>query len=72
MVVEENIDERLVKHYSDKGLMIKKDGTNEVYEEAVDLISKGYTYSETDYKIDEPDQMEEDMLVEEILNLIKK
>ena len=40
-----------VKTYSDKGLYIKKVGTNEEYTEAVDLPTKNYTYKETDKEI---------------------
>ena len=40
-----------IKTYSDKGLYIKKVGTNEEYTEAVDLPTKNYTYKETDKEI---------------------
>jgi hypothetical protein len=38
--------------YSDNGFMIKKVGTDEVYDEAVDIESAPYTYVETDEKIE--------------------
>lgn len=38
--------------YSDNGFMIKKVGTDEVYEEAVDVEGAPYTYVETDEKIE--------------------
>jgi hypothetical protein len=44
---------RLIRTYSDKNLYIQKVGTNEVYSEAIDLESKGYTYEETDKEIEE-------------------
>ena len=37
----------LVRTYSDKGETIRKVGTNEVYDEAVDIESAGFTYEET-------------------------
>ncbi len=36
--------------YSDKGFLIKKLGTNEIYEEAIDVESAGFVYIETDKK----------------------
>lgn len=51
--------ENLVKTYSDKNEYIKKVGTNEVYTEAIDLESKGYTYEETGEKI--PEEIPEEL-----------
>ena len=42
----------LYKTYSDKGLMIQKVGTNEVYDIAIDVESAPYTYVETDTPIE--------------------
>lgn len=41
----------LVRTYSDKGVYIQKDGTDEVYPEAIDVENAGYTYSETETPI---------------------
>lgn len=41
----------LIRHYSDAGLMIRKEDTGEVYEDAVDLTPCLYTYEETDTRI---------------------
>lgn len=51
-----------IRHYSDADQMIRKDGTDELYSEAIDLPDRGYTYSETDIPIEEadPDGREED------------
>ena len=35
------------RHYSDSGVLIRKVGTEEVYEEALDDIPCPYTYEET-------------------------
>jgi hypothetical protein len=40
------------KTFSDKNLKIKKSGTNEVYDEAVDLLTAQWQYEETDEKIE--------------------
>lgn len=43
---------KLYKTYSNEGYMIQKVGTNEVYEEAIDVESAPYQYRETDQKIE--------------------
>jgi hypothetical protein len=40
--------ENLVRTYSDKGLMIRKVGTDEVYDEAIDLEWQPFVYEETE------------------------
>lgn len=68
MIKTENITvngREFVRTYSDAGLMIRKDGTDEVYAEAIDPVGSGRTYTETD----EPVQ-EEDLTAEEALSII--
>lgn len=43
---------KLYRTYSDKNMMIQKDGTDEIYSEAIDVENSGYTYSETDIPIE--------------------
>ena len=65
MVVEQYpyIDEsgkeypNLIRHYSDKQLMIQKVGTEEIYSDAVDLYPTKNEYIETDIPI-EPNEDE--------------
>ena len=38
----------LYRTYSDKGLQLRKVGTDEVYDEAIDVEDAPYTYEETD------------------------
>lgn len=38
----------LVRTYSDKGLKIRKVGTDEVYDEAIDVEGKPFVYEETE------------------------
>ena len=52
----------LYRTYSDEGYMIRKKGTDEIYEEAVD--SQDFEYEETDIKIGEEE------IIEEIFNEI--
>lgn len=42
----------LFRTFSDIGVMIKKVGTNEIYDEAVDVEDATFTYEETDMPID--------------------
>ena len=53
----------LYKTYSDKGVYIKKQGTDEKYDEAIDIENTNYTYEETEEIIDygtKPDVEEDD------------
>ena len=43
----------LYRTYSDSSLMIKKVGTEEVYDEAVDIDGAPYTYIETSVPIED-------------------
>lgn len=43
---------KLYKTYSDKGVYIKKQGTDEKYDEAIDIENTNYTYEETEEIID--------------------
>ena len=56
----------LVRNYSDAGMMIRQDGTGDLYSEAVDPDFANRTYTETDIPIDnevpesdEPDEPDE-------------
>lgn len=42
----------LYKTYSDKGVYIKKQGTDKKYDEAIDIENTNYTYEETEEIID--------------------
>jgi hypothetical protein len=42
-----------LRTYSDSGYRIKKTGTDEVYDEAIDPVDSGRTYTETDEPIAE-------------------
>ena len=42
---------KLYRTYSDEGYLIQKVGTDEIYEEAIDVESASYEYEETTEKI---------------------
>ena len=48
MIITETRTDGLIRTYSNLGKKIQKVGTDEIYDEAVDLATSGYTYVETD------------------------
>ena len=48
----------LYKSYSNKNYYIKKMGTDEVYDEAIDVEDTSYLYEETNEKIEELNEIE--------------
>lgn len=47
MIIEQQINDSLVRHYSDAGMMIRQVETDVLYSDAVDVIPCRYTYQET-------------------------
>lgn len=43
---------KLYRSYSDNDMMLRKDGTDQLYTEAIDVENSGYTYIETDIPIE--------------------
>lgn len=43
---------KLYRTFSDKNMMIQKNGTEEIYSEAIDVENSGFTYTETDIPIE--------------------
>ena len=44
-------DGTLIRHYSDKGMLIKQNETDILYSEAIDIIPCPFSYEETDIPI---------------------
>lgn len=61
MIVQENIGNDLVRTYSDQGMMIQGGFPEGLYAEAIDPISAGRTYIETDIPIP-PDEQHIDLV----------
>jgi hypothetical protein len=64
MIIAEHFETRadgveLIRTYSDKGVKIQKVGTDEVYDEAVDVEGAGYRYTETEEPIETESNEEE-------------
>lgn len=43
---------KLYRTYSDKNMMIQKNGTEEIYSEAIDVENSGFSYTETEIPIE--------------------
>lgn len=52
-MVETDMPESRIRHYSDRGMMIRQIETGVLYEDAVDYLPCMYTYEETELPIDE-------------------
>lgn len=49
-------DEDMYRTYSDEGFKIRQIETDTLYDEAIDLESKNYTYEETDVPIEDEEE----------------
>lgn len=52
MVIEQQISDTLVRHYSDAGVMIRQTETGALYSDAVDVVPCRYTYTETETPVE--------------------
>lgn len=56
MIITEFLnDGTLIKHYSDKGVLLLQNETGAKYAEPIDLVPCRYTYTETEEPIEEED-----------------
>lgn len=51
---------KLYRTYSDRNMMIQKNGTDEIYSEAIDVENSGFAYIETDIPINDEQEPTED------------
>ena len=56
----------LIRTYSDKGVKIKKVGTDEIYDAAIDVEGAGYRYTETEEPIEVEEPIETESNEEEV------
>lgn len=66
MIVQEMISEDLVKTYSDRGMYIHGGMPEGDYAEAIDPVSLGRVYIETDIPIETDDESDEDEVYAEV------
>lgn len=67
-LVTEYINDDLVRHYSDKGFLVRQIETGDLYEDAVDLITTPITYEETDILPEKDDS--EELEAQELLDIL--
>lgn len=60
MIIQEIIDETLVRTYSDRGMKIHGGSPESDYDEAIDPISLGRVYTETNIPVNIDESVEED------------
>lgn len=58
---------KLYRTYSDSNYMIKKVGTDEIYEEAIDVETVTYEYEETDEPVEQFSDLEQKAMAYDIL-----
>ena len=63
------LDEDMYKTYSDEGFKIRQIETGIIYDEAIDLESKNYTYEETDIPIEGGEEAQEEDYLEALNEL---
>lgn len=49
---------KLIKHYSDAGLMLLQNETGTKYSDPIDVVPCVYTYTETDEKIESEEEID--------------
>lgn len=62
-------DGKLIRHYSDKGVLLLQVETGVKYSDPVDVVPCKYTYTETDEVIEENN---EEITGEEFLEMVKE
>lgn len=53
MILEEQVSEMCVRHWSDQDVKLRQIETGELYDDAVDVIPCRFTYEETDIPIED-------------------
>jgi hypothetical protein len=60
MIVTEYLNgETLIRHYSDKGVLLLQNETGVKYADPIDVVPCRYTYTETDEPIESTDESDE-------------
>lgn len=52
-------DGKLIRHYSDKGVLLLQNETGVMYSDPIDVVPCAYTYSETDELIESEEESED-------------
>ena len=60
----------LIKHYSDKNVMLLQNETGAMYSDPIDLVPCAYTYSETDIPIEKEEEVSEEQVKAQAYDII--
>lgn len=60
-------DGTLIRHYSDKGVLLLQVETGAKYSDPIDVVPCAYTYEETDEPIEPSEEPEEPEVTDEII-----
>lgn len=63
-------NETLIRHYSDKGVMLLQNETGIMYSDPVDVVPCRYTYTETDVPVDSENENGTGFSAEDALDII--
>lgn len=63
-------DGTLIRHYSDKGVLLLQNETGAMYSDPIDVVPCTYTYTETEELVEEDEN--EDITGDEFLAMIKE
>lgn len=63
-------DGTLIKHYSDKGVMLLQVETGAKYADPIDLVPCAYTYEETDELIEGDEEITDDEFLDMIAEVL--
>lgn len=70
-ILEEQVSEMCVRHWSDQNVKLRQIETGELYDDAVDVIPCRFTYEETDEPIEDvPEEDNPEYLRQVIANLL--
>lgn len=69
-ILEEQISEMCVRHWSDKDVRLRQIETGELYDDAVDVIPCRYTYEETDIPIEYVPEEDNPEYLRQIINTL--
>ena len=67
-ILEEQISEMCVRHWSDKDVRLRQIETGKLYDDAVDVIPCRQTYEETDIPIEHEPEEDNPVYLRQIIN----
>lgn len=60
----------LIKHYSDKGVMLLQNETGNMYGEPIDVVPCPFTYTETEELVNPDEEIEEEEFLDMVSDIL--